>query len=124
MEKMAAEGGQHPNQQMTFSGSVMVKEPGGWLAKGGTPIITGQRCGVCLIVVLMTVVFVMAFLALVLVLSVMTQAYPVCDCTMSEWVGGEYMHRGNSKDTTRTVFNIGHFGIVSCIFYASTCKCR
>ena len=69
-------------QQRRFTGSMssqMVKEP----ANEGA-VCTGKCCGVCLMLVLVFVVAFLAVAALVLVLSIMFQIYPVCDCTKSE----------------------------------------
>ena len=81
MEKAAAEGGQQFNQRFTGSvSSQLIKEPG----EGSTGVFTGRCCGVCLMLVLVFVVAFLAVAALVLVLSIMFQIYPVCDCTNSE----------------------------------------
>ena len=78
MEKAKSE----RQQQRRFTGSLssqIVKEP----ADGGG-IFTGRCCGIGLMLVLVFVVAFLAVAALVLVLSIMFQIYPVCDCTTSE----------------------------------------
>ena len=78
MEKANSEG-----KQRRFTGStsshMVVKEP-----SDGGGLCTGRCCGVCLMLVLVFVVAFLAVAALVLVLSIMFQIYPVCDCTKSE----------------------------------------
>ena len=80
MEKAQAE----RQQQRRFTGSLssqMIKEP-----SDGSATCTGRCCGVCLMLVLVFVVAFLAVASLVLVLSIMFQIYPVCDCTKSESV--------------------------------------